>query len=189
MSDASFCKVAVPWYVHPYFAAVLSGGGAVLSSLILKRMEPTGAVRVAVGLMAVPPSAFLVWTFIHWIRGLDELQHRIVFQADRDGGAGEGRRAPRRGVGERVGGDGLPLRGRLSLGAAALPVKNRLRVLRAERGWSQADLAGRLGVSRQTVNAIETEKYDPSLPLAFKIARQFSMPIESIFQDGEGRRR
>jgi hypothetical protein len=81
MSDASFCKVAVPWYVHPYFAAVLSGGGAVLSSLILKRMEPTGAVRVAVGLMAVPPSAFLVWTFIHWIRGLDELQHRIVFQA------------------------------------------------------------------------------------------------------------
>lgn len=58
---------------------------------------------------------------------------------------------------------------------------NRLRVLRAERGWSQGDLAERLGVSRQTVNAIETGKYDPSLPLAFAIARLFEMPIESIF--------
>jgi putative transcriptional regulator len=62
-------------------------------------------------------------------------------------------------------------------------VKNRLRVLRAERGWSQADLAERLGVSRQTVNAIETEKYDPSLPLAFKIARLFRRPIEHLFEE------
>jgi putative transcriptional regulator len=62
-------------------------------------------------------------------------------------------------------------------------VKNRLRVLRAEHRWSQADLAERLGVSRQTVNAIETEKYDPSLPLAFKIARVFGMRIEEVFQD------
>jgi putative transcriptional regulator len=68
-------------------------------------------------------------------------------------------------------------------------MKNRLRDLRADRGWSQGDLAERLEVSRQTVNAIETEKYDPSLPLAFKIARQFSMTIEQIFDDGEGRRR
>jgi putative transcriptional regulator len=60
-------------------------------------------------------------------------------------------------------------------------VRNRLRVLRAEFEWSQADLADRLGVSRQTVNAIETGKYDPSLPLAFKIGRLFSRPIESIF--------
>jgi len=81
MSSEAVCKVKVPWYVHPYFAAVLSGGGAVLSSLILKRMDPQGAVRVAVGLMAVPPSAFLVWTFVRWIRQLDELEHRIVFQA------------------------------------------------------------------------------------------------------------
>lgn len=58
---------------------------------------------------------------------------------------------------------------------------NRLRVLRAERDWSQADLAERLGVSRQSVNAIETGKYDPSLPLAFKIADLFEMPIEAIF--------
>jgi putative transcriptional regulator len=60
-------------------------------------------------------------------------------------------------------------------------VKNRLHVLRAERRWTQAELAERLNVSRQTVNAIETEKYDPSLPLAFAMARLFDMPIEAIF--------
>ena len=61
-------------------------------------------------------------------------------------------------------------------------MKNRLRVLRAERDWSQAELAERLGVSRQTVNAIETEKYDPSLPLAFAIAHLFELRIEDVFQ-------
>jgi putative transcriptional regulator len=66
------------------------------------------------------------------------------------------------------------------------PVKNRLKVLRAERDWSQAELGGRLGVSRQAVNAIETGKYDPSLPLAFKLSRLFDKPIEEIFDDGEG---
>jgi len=65
-------------------------------------------------------------------------------------------------------------------------VKNRLRVLRAEREWSQADLAERLGVSRQTVNAIENGKYDPSLPLAFKMAVVFQRPIEEIFEPSEG---
>jgi len=60
-------------------------------------------------------------------------------------------------------------------------VNNRLKVLRAERGWSQGDLADRLGVSRQSVNAIETGRYDPSLPLAFKIAELFVLPIETIF--------
>ncbi len=65
-------------------------------------------------------------------------------------------------------------------------MNNRLRVLRAERQWSQAELAGRLGVSRQTVNAIENGKYDPSLPLAFGIARVFGQRIEDIFHpDGE----
>ncbi len=58
-----------------------------------------------------------------------------------------------------------------------------MKVLRAERDWSQADLADRLDVSRQSVNAIETGKYDPSLPLAFRIARLFDMPIEAIFSD------
>lgn len=62
-------------------------------------------------------------------------------------------------------------------------MKNRLRALRAERGWSQATLAERLAVSRQTVNAIETGRYDPSLPLAFAIARAFGQPIEAIFED------
>ena len=62
-------------------------------------------------------------------------------------------------------------------------MKNRLRELRAERGWSQADLAHRLDVSRQSVNAVETGKFDPSLPLAFAIAAVFGMPIEQIFMD------
>ena len=62
-------------------------------------------------------------------------------------------------------------------------MKNRLRVLRAERDWSQADLAARLEVSRQSVNAIETGKFDPSLPVAFKLARLFETTIEGIFWD------
>lgn len=62
-------------------------------------------------------------------------------------------------------------------------MKNRLKVLRAERDWTQADLAEKLEVSRQTINAIEKGKYDPSLPLAFKVARLFEMPIETIFED------
>ena len=64
-------------------------------------------------------------------------------------------------------------------------MNNRLRVLRAERGWSQAELGGRIGVSRQAVNAIETGKHDPSLPLAFRLARLFELKIEEIFDDGE----
>ena len=63
-------------------------------------------------------------------------------------------------------------------------MRNRLKVLRAERNWSQAELAAHLDVSRQAVNAIETGKYDPSLPLAFKLARLFDMKIEEIFDDG-----
>jgi putative transcriptional regulator len=63
-------------------------------------------------------------------------------------------------------------------------VKNLLRELRSAKKWSQGDLANELGVSRQTINAIETEKYDPSLPLAFEIARLFKRPIEEIFEAG-----
>ena len=62
-------------------------------------------------------------------------------------------------------------------------MKNRLKVLRAERDWSQQDLADRLAVSRQSVNAVETGKYDPSLPLAFRIAALFALPIEAIFSN------
>lgn len=65
-------------------------------------------------------------------------------------------------------------------------MKNRLKELRGEQGWSQQALADHLDVSRQTINALETGKYDPSLPLAFKIARLFGQPIETIFDDGEG---
>jgi len=61
-------------------------------------------------------------------------------------------------------------------------MKSKLRELRMVREWSQSDLADKLGVSRQTINAIETEKYDPSLPLAFKVARLFKLPIENIFE-------
>jgi putative transcriptional regulator len=64
-------------------------------------------------------------------------------------------------------------------------MNNRLKVLRAERNWSQAELALRLDVSRQAVNAIETGKHDPSLQLVFRIARLFQMPIEEIFNDGQ----
>lgn len=64
-------------------------------------------------------------------------------------------------------------------------MKNRLRVLRAEREWSQGDLGERTGVSRQTINALETGKYDPSLPLAFKIAAVFGKRIEEIFEPGD----
>ena len=64
-------------------------------------------------------------------------------------------------------------------------MRNRLRVLRAEREWSQQELADRLEVSRQSVNAIETGRYDPSLPLAFRIAKIFGLPVESIFIDEE----
>lgn len=65
-------------------------------------------------------------------------------------------------------------------------MNNRLRALRSEHAWSQGELAERLGVSRQTVNAIETGKYDPSLPLAFRMARLFGKSIEAVFDDGEG---
>jgi putative transcriptional regulator len=67
---------------------------------------------------------------------------------------------------------------------AEVSVKNSLRELRAAKEWSQSELADKLGVSRQTINAIETEKYDPSLPLAFKVAKLFKKPIEEIFSEG-----
>lgn len=67
-----------------------------------------------------------------------------------------------------------------------IPMKSRLKILRAERDWSQAQLAEALGVSRQTINAIETGKYDPSLPLAFKMAKLFESSIEDIFIPDDG---
>ncbi len=65
-------------------------------------------------------------------------------------------------------------------------MKNRIRVLRAEHAWSQAEVADRLGIARQTVNALETGKYAPSLPLAFKISKLFGLPVERIFDPASG---
>jgi putative transcriptional regulator len=80
--------------------------------------------------------------------------------------------------------DLLAVRGPIYAGGhPEVSMKNRLKVLRAERDWSQADLAERLEVSRQSVNAIETGKFDPSLPLAFKLARLFGLRIEEIFEE------
>jgi hypothetical protein len=81
MRDESRSRVPVPWYLHPYFAAVLAAGAVLVSTFILTRLDPAGPLRVVAALLAVPPSAFMVWTFVRWIRGLDELEHRIISQA------------------------------------------------------------------------------------------------------------
>ena len=81
MSATDHGTTPMPWYLHPYFAAVLTATALVLSSFVLKRVDPQGATRVAASLVVVPPTVFLVWTFVRWIRGLDELEHRIVFEA------------------------------------------------------------------------------------------------------------
>jgi hypothetical protein len=73
--------VPMPWYLHPYFAALLSAAGVIASAFLLKRMAPANPLRVGAALLPVPASGFLVWTFVRWIRGLDELEHRIVFLA------------------------------------------------------------------------------------------------------------
>jgi putative transcriptional regulator len=75
----------------------------------------------------------------------------------------------------------------MGVGRAEIPVKNRLRVLRAERDWSQAELAKKLGVSTNTVNAIENGKYNPSLPLVFRMIRLLGVALEDIFDPGEDR--
>src|SRR5690606_24101525 len=96
--------------------------------------------------------------------------------------AGGGRVDAAAGCGGRRDGAGVADGGGDRAGATALRMRNSLPSLRAERGWSQGDLAERLDVSRQTVNALERGKYDPSLPLAFRIARLFERTIEEIFQ-------
>ena len=81
MCDEAYNRVPVPWYLHPYFAALLAAGAVLASAFILRRLDPTGPLRIVAALLAVPPSAFGVWTFVRWIRGLDELEHRIVSRA------------------------------------------------------------------------------------------------------------
>ncbi len=72
---------SVPWYRHPYFAVALVGVGAFGSSLTLRFLRPEGVLRVAAALLTLPPAAFMVYCFFRWIRGLDELHHRMVFEA------------------------------------------------------------------------------------------------------------
>jgi putative transcriptional regulator len=189
----------------PLFALVAAAGGLGGGLLVHQLIE--GALPRWVGLPLLSAAALVALgsTLLHW-RAVDEAAREahksawywggmagtIGFAAvawamsapavRRRGPGGlvrDGRRPARPRPGPR-----LPRRlGGVVAVAAVIPMKNRLKVLRAERDWSQGDLAARLGVSRQTVNALETGKYDPSLPLAFRIARLFGLPIEAVFDD------
>ncbi len=127
------------------------------------------------------PVGLFCWTVVRDMRRLDEMYLRIQFEALGFAFAASALLTFTYGFLETVGAPHI----RPAYRPASLPMKNRLKELRAERKWSQVDLAERLNVSRQTINAIENERYDPSLPLAFQIARAFEMPIESIFDDGQ----
>ncbi len=169
-----------------------------LSVWLLKDLiadAPT-SLRAMVSLLPVIPIAFAIREVLRLVRASDELQRRIDLEALATaalvvGLAGlslgflvsaqslrdQGQHRPGLDVPGAVG----HLRAGADPRAKALPVNNRVRELRGASGWSQAELAERLAVSRQTVNAIETGKYDPSLPLAFAIARLFGEAIEAIF--------
>src|SRR5436190_18210807 len=124
----------------------------------------------------------------HSTGSLSLCDHRNGLYNDCPRPAGRHRHSPinqaatRPGSGGDVCGDNCFLHSRQHHLQPPLPMKNQLRELRAAKEWSQSELAEKLGVSRQTVNAIETEKYDPSLPLAFKVERLFKLPIEKIFE-------
>ena len=167
-----------------------------LSRGLLELGSPPPAARVAIALLPAPFFVWYLWTWMKGVSEMDELERRIELEA-----LGFAFPAavvfsmtiglldvaielePRRlQPAPHVVDDADALLHRPVARAAALPVKNRLKVLRAERDWSQQDLADELGVSRQTINAIETEKYDPSLPLALKMggcsnsaSRRFSL--------------
>lgn len=172
-----------------YAAAVL------ISGQLLAGTEP-GAGRVFLALLPVPPMVALALVVIRYLRRLDEMARRIHLEAS-PWPSSAPPCSPSPTVSSkppafetldvlRLAPDGRVLGHRLRPGTEALRMRNRVRELRAERGWSQAELAGKLEVSRQTVNAIETGRYDPSLPLAFKLARVFGLAIEAIFDDREG---
>jgi putative transcriptional regulator len=153
-----------------FVAMLLSWAGDQLLSL---PRDWNVAQRAIIAL--VPLLIGLLWVrdFVRWVRGMDEMHRRLSVEAC--GFAFPHRQFPD------FAGSGLLL-SRLRHLQPPLQMKNKLRELRAAKEWSQSDLAEKLSVSRQTVNAIETEKYDPSLPLAFKVARLFKLPIEDIFE-------
>ena len=184
------------------------GSTYILSRGLLELPNLEVTVRVLIALAPVPVFIWFLWTWMKGLSEMDELQRRIELEAlafafpiaviaahdARTDGAGDPAESGRLELSPRVGHDARPLlRGPMAR-EEALSVKNRLKVLRAERDWSQQDLAYKLAVSRQTINAIETEKYDPSLPLALKIGRLFDQCVEKIFsledvQATEARRR
>jgi putative transcriptional regulator len=143
-------------------------------------------LRYGVALLPVIPIALAVIAYIRYLRRLDELQQRIQLEALALSVGVTGLLTFALGLLENVGGPQVSLVWVFPIlimsWAVGGVMNNRIRVLRAERNWSQAELAERLGVSRQTINAIESGKYDPGLPLAFKLARLFGQPIEAIFQ-------
>ena len=153
-------------------------------------------LKVAAALIPVPIFALFLVLFIRLIRTMDELERRIQLEALAIAypltvlllmTLGLLQRAVHLKFEDWSYAPCVGVRGALllpvhSVGGAPLPMKNRLKVLRAERDWWQADLAERLEVSRQTVNAIETGRYDPSLPLAFRLAEVFETTIEAIFE-------
>ena len=163
-----------------------------VGSVTVLRANPDASWRYVVAVVPVLPAALVVYLFVRRLARTDELQKRIHTEAFgfalgatalltfTYGFLEGGYAAPQLDLHPAFDGAFLGSRhGRLHL---PVSVKNRLRVLRAELDWSQAELAQRLGVSRQTVNAIETGKYDPSLPLAFSLARTFKRRIEEIFE-------
>ncbi len=134
--------------------------------------------RIPLALVPVIPILFAMRAFMRFFGYMDELQRRIQLEAFAFSFGVTGIVTFSYGLLTYVGFPAISWVWIFPL----IAMQNRLKVLRAERNWSQAELAERLGVSRQTVNALETGKYDPSLPLTFKIAHIFQLPIEEIFQ-------
>ena len=169
-------------------------------SLSLIALTLTGylhsAWREVSRVLAMVIAAFAVWSFIRFLRIADERQARINYQALGFAFILCPRRLSSWWIREGIWRTSCFLVGDFGVAThsveswsdrlfLAVPMKTRLRVLRAEVEWSQAELATRVGVTRQTINAIETGRYDPSLPLAIKIARLFGKHVEEIFLDQE----
>jgi putative transcriptional regulator len=159
-----------------------------ISLALLDRVDQP--LKTVVALIPLIPAGFALVAYLRFLGRMDELGKRIQLEALGFGFGAAGMLALAYGFLENpaallhlgVPPDDRALGHRWRDRVVPLPMKNRLRVLRAERDWSQSELADRLDVSRQTVNALENSKYDPSLPLAFRIAQLFSLRIEDVFQ-------